>query len=330
MKPQPKPYRDPITALSHNRFGVGEVDLLHGEDRTVGKTYHFEGWFRMNDMRKAATLRQLAEGYGGDPEMRWYVSKMLSAAGCQPRDFAAQAAAIHSFAQNACYYTNEPGEQIQSPWVTIRERTGDCDDLALLMATMAESVSLPWKFALAGKLPSGRMVRWVEGQRWPTGADMFHIYVYLGWPPFEPKTWCAAEPTIRGIPLGYDVVDRGLPGHAAQSVDLGGGQGHKVGSLGPMGRMAGYGDPNVAALVSPNALFNNVQGNVQPTQLGPVQNPVDVGIPVPPQRSFFYETLKTAYSYIDWKDLVNALTQGIIIAIAVPYAVNAISKRKHK
>lgn len=337
MNAPARQYQDPIARLSHNRFGVPKVDLLNGENREIGETYHFAGWFKMNDQRKIKVLRELAEGYGSDPQMRWHVAKLVESAGCAPRDFAAQAAAIHSFAQNGCYYTNEPGEQIQSPWRTLSVRTGDCDDLALLIASMSHSIGLPWKYALAGKMPNGKMVRWREGERWPYGADMFHIYVYIGWPPFEPKQWSAAEPTIRGIPFGYDVVDRGLPGHAAQSVDLGGGgqtRSKVVGSLGPMGHI-GFGDGDVASLVSPTALFNNIQGDVSATKLGPV-TPVNQGppvsVPVAPGYVFpvLADKVKTAYSYIDWKDLTNALVQGVIIAVAVPVAVKLINRQRKK
>jgi hypothetical protein len=325
MNAPARQYQDPIARMSLNRSGVPKVDLLNGESREIGETYHFAGWFKMNDQRKVKILRELAEGYGSDPQMRWHTAKFVESAGCAPRDFAAQAAAIHAYAQNGCYYTNEPGEQIQSPWRTMSVRTGDCDDLALLIASMAHSIGLPWKYALAGKMPNGNMVRWREGEKWPYGADMFHIYVYLGWPPFEPSQWAAAEPTIRGIPFGYDVVDRGLPGQAAQSVDLGGGGQVKrskvVGSIGAMGRI-GLGD-SAAALVSPTALFNNVQ-NATPVNQGP-----PVSVPVAPGY-VFTDKLKTAYSYIDWKDLTNALVQGVIIAVAVPVAVQMINRQRKK
>ena len=190
----------------------GSVDLLRGEDRTIGKTYQHAGWARMGDRARVQFIRDLSERYGGDPEMRFHTTRVLRNAGAAPRDNRAQAAAILRYAQSM-YYTNEPGEQLQSPWRTIKEGTGDCDDLAMLMASMAESIKLPWKFALGGH-KGGKPVRWMEGERLPWGTSWTHIYVYLGWPPFKPTTWAAAEPTIKGLPLGHDVVTMGMPGQA--------------------------------------------------------------------------------------------------------------------
>lgn len=289
-------YRDPIDRL--NRAVARPVDPLNGESREIGRVYHYPGWFAMHDRQKVALLRQLAEGYGSDAQMRFFTARLLQQSGVQPRDFAAQAACIHAFVQTSCYYTNEPGEQIQSPWRTLKERTGDCDDLALLIASMAHSVGLEWKYALAGKLPRGQMTRWIEGERWPNGADMFHIYVYLGWPPFNAQKWAAAEPTIRGIPLGYDVVDRGLPEHARQSVDLGGGAMHGYGDIPPIAQQAGT---------------------------LPASIPVPVGEPAAPGVTAYFGKL---WEMIDWKDVTNAVVQGVIVALAVPAALHWIKRKK--
>ena len=74
---------------------------------------------------------------------------------------------------------------------------------------MAESLRMPWKFALSGDNGKGKRVRYVEGDRMPY-ANFSHIYVVLGWPPFKPQEWASAETTIRGAPLGYDVVHDGI------------------------------------------------------------------------------------------------------------------------
>jgi len=312
---------DPIDHLAGNRPGIRPVDLLQGEDRTVGRTYDDARWFGMHDTRKVAMLRDLAERYGGDPQMRWFTAGVLERSGCAPRDFPAQAACIHAFVQGSCYYTNEPGEQLQSPWRTLKVRTGDCDDLALLIATMAESVALPWRFALAGKMRDGRMVRWIEGERWPTGAEMFHIYIYLGWPPFQPKTWAAAEPTIRGIPLGYDVVDRGLPGQAQHSVDLGGG--------GQRGHAGYYGQDTVLnAGATPANLVTDLAVGAPASAPPTITAIPDGDLPLPARAlSFATDKAATLWSYIDWKDLTNALIQGVIVAIAVPVAIRILRPR---
>ena len=202
-----------------------------------GKLYQVRGWNRWSDRKKVRKLRGMAEAYGNDPRMRFFtVNSVLRPAGATNfRDYARVAQALLSAVQDAgsmgIMYTNEPNEQLQSPWWTLKVRTGDCDDLAILLASMAQSVRLPWRFVLGGKCKTGR-ARWAEGdRRMPRGFKASHIYLDLGWPPFSEKrrhpngrpmtTWAAAEPTLRGVPLGYDVMIQGVPG-GAQRLDLSG------------------------------------------------------------------------------------------------------------
>jgi len=184
---------------------------MQGESRLDGAVIPIRGWSRASDRRKLRMLRELAVRYGGDPHMRWFVVEhILRPSGVQQRDYPGQAAALLRWVQQTLYYTNEPDEQVQSPWRTIKVRTGDCDDSALLLATFAESIRLPWKFCLAGQDRRGRPVRYFEGGRAPIGVQYAHIYVSLGWPPFKPQTWASAEQTVKGAPLGYDVVKDGV------------------------------------------------------------------------------------------------------------------------
>jgi hypothetical protein len=103
------------------------------------------------------------------------------------------------------YYVNEPGERLQDPLYTVQVGYGDCDDLAMLLAALCESLRIPWRFVLSGKNSRGKVIRWMEGTRIPR-AQWSHIYVAIGDQPFAPKRWRFAEPTIRGVPLGWDVV----------------------------------------------------------------------------------------------------------------------------
>ena len=189
-------------------------DFMQGENRLDGKVIAIRGWGMRSDRAKLRALRELALRYGGDPHMRWFtVNNILKPAGVEQRDYKAQAAAMLRWVQSNIYYTNEPDEQVQSPWRTIKVLTGDCDDSSLLLASFAESIKMPWRFVLAGKDRSGLMVRWVEGTKAPyfwRRVQFAHIYCAMGWPPFAPKEWASAEPTVRGAPLGYDVVEHGV------------------------------------------------------------------------------------------------------------------------
>lgn len=198
-------------------------DFMRGESRGTGEVWHVPGWTRWSDNKRLRHLRGIVNQYGHDPHMRWYTVRVLEAAGAAPRDYRAQAAAILRHVQTIVYYSNEKGEQLQSPWRTIAVRTGDCDDSAVLVATMADSIRLPWRLVLGGNkrrwFGGSYPVRGVENDL--PAANYAHIYVDLGWPPFSEgkrlpdgspaTTWMAAEPTVRGAPLGYDVIKHGPP-----------------------------------------------------------------------------------------------------------------------
>ena len=86
----------------------------------------------------------------------------------------------------------------------------NCDDSAVLMAAMLHSIAIPWNFVLAGKSGSGAPVRWSprEGTTKTWGKTFYHIYVEAGLG--RPLQWVSMEPTIKGAPLGYDVVKDGI------------------------------------------------------------------------------------------------------------------------
>jgi hypothetical protein len=81
------------------------------------KTYHIEGWSAMRDEKRHAVLRQIALRRGRDPRIATLVIQIIREAGCQPREYVKQAAALLTWVQNPknCYYVNEPGERLQDP-----------------------------------------------------------------------------------------------------------------------------------------------------------------------------------------------------------------------
>ena len=83
---------------------------------------------------------------------------------------------------------------------------------------------------------AGRKVKHYEGGPMPWTGSFSHIYVQLGWPPFNPTTWVSAEPTIPGLPLGHDVVDHGVPASVAMPEMGANGAGpHRMGMMLPSG-----------------------------------------------------------------------------------------------
>ena len=215
--------RHEIENLEDNPSGIPQVEMSWlpakpeqldegpNAKEFAGRLYHVDSWNSMSDPQRVKFLTEMAQKYGNDPRMRFFtVNKILRPMGIQPRDYKGQAGAILKWVQDNIYYTNEPGEQIASPWWTLRERTGDCDDLAILGYALAFSIRLPVKMVIAGKDKRGKKVRWSFGQKAPPRSSrFFHIYLEFGWPPFKPTTWAAGEPTLRGAPLGYDVAVEG-------------------------------------------------------------------------------------------------------------------------
>lgn len=190
-------------------FAANPVNL----DETA-KTFHLPDWKAKDDKTRIDALRQVAMKAGRDPRIATLAVGVIREAGAQPRDYKGQATALLSWVQSQIYYINEPGERLQDPLYTLRVRYGDCDDMAMLLAAMYEACRLPWRFVLSGRDRKGKLLRWVEGTP-KKRAVWSHIYVIVGWPPYTPKKWLYAEPTLKGVPLGWDVVGAGKGGRAA-------------------------------------------------------------------------------------------------------------------
>lgn len=283
--------------LSHNQMPwTGRpVDFMQGEQRDTGKIWHVRGWHGWSDRKKLKRLRELAEQYGHDPKMRFFVVQKVLAGNAEPRNYRAQAAAILAWVQTNIYYANEAGEQIQSPWATIREKTGDCDDMAVLIVAMATSIGLPNRYVLAGRDRRGKSVRYAEGRRAPpAGVRFFHIYCDMGWPPMKPTTWAAAEPTIKGLPLGHDVVLHGMPDGARGGSDV-----NFSGAYGSPDSVDLSEDPEVKAFLDE-------------------QNPAAI------IRSYGFRGLMAK---VPWLDVFFGAFQGVVTAFAIGFFVNRRMKK---
>lgn len=97
-----------------------------------------------------------------------------------PKHYAAEAAAIFQYVQREVRYTQDVDgvEVVQTPDKTILLGHGDCDDMAVLLATLLAAVGKKTRF-VAGGFESGPIEHvWVEvliGDRWfamdPTEID---------------------------------------------------------------------------------------------------------------------------------------------------------------
>ena len=121
-----------------------------------------------------------------DPLVRAVTIRVLRLYDVRARDYAQQAAAIQHWIQRNILYVHEPGDQ----WYTARRVLwlggGDCDDLAILAASMCGAIRLPSRLAILQR--NGRS---------------FHVYSKVGLPPNHPTRWATMECTLR-VPFGWD------------------------------------------------------------------------------------------------------------------------------
>jgi transglutaminase-like putative cysteine protease len=99
-------------------------------------------------------MRKLAKKGQADPVVRRYAINCIREV--QPKDHLSEIAALYYDTARRIRYTKDPAEAeyVQHPAVTLRERSGDCDDMATLLVgmlgTQALSVGAPTQFVTAG------------------------------------------------------------------------------------------------------------------------------------------------------------------------------------
>ena len=180
------------------------VNLANPGHHKVPKVWQLPDWKSLSHPARVKALRKIAMMGGRDPRMATLAVSIFRKAGAAPRAYISQASALLKFIHQHIYYANEPGERLQDPFYTLKVGYGDCDDLAILLGALYESVRLPWRFVLSGKRGK-KIVRWVEGTPY-IPAQWSHIYIRVGVPPFRPTKWFYAEPTLTSAKLGWDVV----------------------------------------------------------------------------------------------------------------------------
>ena len=97
------------------------------------------------------------------------------------KGYAQEARLLFYFVRDEIRYTRDPNgvEMIQTPDKTLALGHGDCDDMAVLLATMLESVGHPTRFFAAGFFGEPISHVWTEtliGNRWfamdPTESEL--------------------------------------------------------------------------------------------------------------------------------------------------------------
>jgi hypothetical protein len=173
------------------------------------KVHHLPDWTGYDDPKKLEVIRYIAQQRGRDPRIAKLAVDIIRAAGVRPRDYKGQAAALLKWVQDPknIYYVNEPGERLQDPIYTIRNKFGDCDDQVMVLCALFESVRLPWRLVISGRhMKTGAKVRFIEGDPYPPDVMWAHIYCVVGDHAFQPRRWYFCEATVDGVPLGWDVI----------------------------------------------------------------------------------------------------------------------------
>lgn len=195
-------------------YSMSKVNQMHRVELSGPKVYHLPNWADGDDNDRMDVITDIIMRYGRDPKIATKAVEILKKYDIKPRDYVGQAAALLKWVQDDIYYVNEPGERLQDPNYTLKVGYGDCDDMAIVLCSFFESMRLPWKLVISGRAANGKTLRYIHRQGKLPKADWAHIYCMVGAGPFGGGKWYYCEPTIRGVPLGWDVVaagDQSLP-----------------------------------------------------------------------------------------------------------------------
>lgn len=123
--------------------------------------------------------------------LRGLAIKITLDAGCKTKEFYCEAKSLFEWVRdNVKWIRDTRGfETLQYPYRTLAYGAGDCDDLSILLASLAISIGIPTKFrAIAAN---------------PARPDQFsHVYVMMD--PVGNDRWIAADPTVKSAPFGWE------------------------------------------------------------------------------------------------------------------------------
>ncbi|MGH7886256.1 MAG: transglutaminase-like domain-containing protein [Candidatus Binatia bacterium] len=122
----------------------------------------------------AATLSlmaRIARAYSKLPQFYVLSREIANAAGIEGKDHAGEAESIYDFVrENVTYRRDIDGvESLQTPERTLALASGDCDDQATLVATLAKTLGFPARYVAAGINGSDLVHVWTElkiGESW--------------------------------------------------------------------------------------------------------------------------------------------------------------------
>lgn len=121
-----------------------------------GGTFHTLQTIPGGDPGVAKTLqvmRDLVRTWRVHPMVR-NLAKQITRA-CPPEGWACEVATLHAWVRDQIKYVRDvyDVETVQAPDVTLRDRSGDCDDQSVLLAALLQSIGHPVRFAALGFHP---------------------------------------------------------------------------------------------------------------------------------------------------------------------------------
>ena len=178
--------------------GLGRP-MLRGRRKAGGmELKHYRG--RLPIGKRVKILQELTWDSVQDPRMRKLALEVTSA--CPARDGNCEARAVYDWVRKNVRYTGDvapvkqgargPYEGVdlfQSAYRTVEFGGGDCDDHAVLAATLLTLNGISAKFRVTGRAAK---------------AEFSHIYTMAGLPKMGPSSWVAVDSTLPGENYGHE------------------------------------------------------------------------------------------------------------------------------
>jgi len=140
-------------------------------------------------MVSARKMVELIDKFSADQEnIRWTAEDITR--GCASKDYACNAEKVYWWVRRNVKWERDPEgrEMIRSPIVTLNRRIGDCDDHAILIASLLRSIGMPVRIVL------------VATRRWkPKNFNHVFVETQIDIPNHETKriepVWLAIDTT---------------------------------------------------------------------------------------------------------------------------------------
>lgn len=131
-------------------------------------------------------MRAIVREWRVRPEIRSLAESLI--AGVPEKEFGLEAAALHAWVRDSIRYTQDVNEveTLKTPDVLLASRQGDCDDKAILLAALLESIGHPARFVAIAFEPDQFEHVYVEtrvGPAWNWVAAETTEPVEFGWRP---------------------------------------------------------------------------------------------------------------------------------------------------